>query len=209
MNILENEKDYVHFLIKNELTTNQFLLLYLLYTEKMIKDQHQKLKFTKEGLLYKWNEHGKKLASQNRNNGEGWTVSEIKDIVKKEYAISLDSAYSFDQLILTNKFSDLMIISSSVAFDEILELYPDSIVIKGQTYFLKTGDLDEYASSYSKLMLYSVSKHNQIKEIIKFGKERNMINTNIGKFLNRAVINDLAKKMKEYQINERTNEQEL
>ncbi len=37
MGILDDADAYVEFLTKNRLSTNQFLLLYLLYTEQMFK----------------------------------------------------------------------------------------------------------------------------------------------------------------------------
>ena len=37
MGILDDTDAYVEFLTKNRLSTNQFLLLYLLYTDKCLK----------------------------------------------------------------------------------------------------------------------------------------------------------------------------
>ena len=182
--LLDNPENYVDFLCKNKLKPNQFLLLYLLYTEKMVK-QGVSLKFTKGGLIYKWS-----------NEGAGWTKDEIKDLVTKDYVISLSQDYAFDQLILTSKFVDLMFINGGEAFEELLELYPDTFMVNSTKVFTKTVDLDELEKNYVKAIKNSQSKHEEVKEILTYAIEKNLLNMKIDKFIAGKVWESI-KKIKE------------
>jgi hypothetical protein len=182
--LLDNPENYVDFLCKNKLKPNQFLLLYLLYTEKMVK-QGVSLKFTKGGLIYKWS-----------NEGAGWTKDEIKDLVTKDYVISLSQDYAFDQLILTSKFVDLMFINGGEAFEELLELYPDTFMVNSTKVFTKTVDLEELEKNYVKAIKNSQKKHEEVKEILTYAIEKNLLNMKIDKFIAGKVW-ESVKKMRE------------
>jgi hypothetical protein len=179
--LLDDPENYINFLCKNKLKTNQFLLLYLLYTEKMVK-QGVSLKFTKGGLIYKWS-----------NEGAGWTKDEIRDLVTKEYVISLSDDCAFDQLILTSKFVDLMFINGGEAFEELLQLYPDTFTISGNKIFTKTVDLDEMEKLYIKAIKNSQVKHSEVKEIMTFAIEKNLLNMKIDKFIAGKVWDSIKK----------------
>jgi len=182
--LLDDPVNYVDFLCKNKLKPNQFLLLYLLYTEKMVKSGTT-LKFTKGGLIYKWS-----------NEGAGWTKDEIKDLVTKEYVISLSQDYAYDQLILTSKFVDLMFINGGEAFEELLEMYPDTFMVRENVVFTKTVDLDEYEKLYVKAIKNSQAKHEEVKTLIAYAKEKgNLLNIKLDKFIEGKVW-ETIKKMK-------------
>lgn len=197
MGILDDQNAYVDFLTKNKLSTNQFLLLYLLYTEQMIKSENS-LKFKKVGNIYKW-----------MTEGKGWSIGEIDDLIAKDYVFGIKSlhetpegkklSYSIDQLILTQKFSDLMFINANFAFEEILELYPDTfqIVKDGHTntVFTKSGDLDKVQLNYSKLIKNNILKHEETKQIIIYAKERGLCNYKLENFLTKAVLDSIRKMM--------------
>ena len=193
MGILDDVNAYVDFLTKNKLSTNQFLLLYLLYTEKFVKVD-DKLKYKRIGNIYKWSSEGK-----------GWTKEEIQDLIDKDYVFGIKAlnpkdntlTYFVDQLILTQKFSDLMFINTTFAFEEILEIYPDTFVVNQSTVFTKAGDLDKVALNYSKLIKNSIAKHEEIKQIITYAKERGLCNYKIENFLSKGVIDSIKKMMEE------------
>lgn len=182
--LLDNPENYIDFLCKNKLKTNQFLLLYLLYTEKMVK-HGSTLKFTRGGLIYKWS-----------NEGAGWTKDEIRDLVNKEYVISLSEDFAFDQLILTNKFGDLMFINGGQAFEELLELYPDTFMVNSTKVFTKTVDLEEMEKFYVKAIKHSQNKHQEVKELLLYAVDKNLINMKIDKFISGKVWESI-KKIKE------------
>jgi len=195
--MIEDVSTYTDFLIKQKLSTNQFLLLHILHEESMFREvKTNSLKFKKIGNIYKWSEQGK-----------GWTKEEIEDLIQKDYLFGIKSlqktdrgeeyTYSIDQLLLTQKFSDLMFINSTFAFDEILEVYPDTFLIKDQTVFTKSGDLTKVQENYFKLIKGSIIKHEEIKQIILYAKERGLCNYKIENFLSKGVIDSIKKMMGE------------
>jgi hypothetical protein len=187
MGILEDEKEYVEFLVKNKLSTNQFLLLYLLYTERMCKSKGG-ASYTKAGNLYKWMVEGK-----------GWNNEEIEGLIKLDYVIGFKDGkgYAIDQLILTEKFFDLMFIETEDAFNEILELYPDRMIINNQTTFTKAGDLSKVADNYAKMIRNNLKKHEEMKELIKYAAERGLCKYKIENFLSKGVIDAIKKEIGE------------
>lgn len=196
MGILDDATTYVEFLTKNKISTNQFLLLYLLYTEQMHQN-NDAVKYKKVGNIYKW-----------LNEGLGWSEVEIDDLIKKDYIFGIKSkqsngkvTYSIDQLILTQKFSDLMFINANFAFEEILEVYPDTFQIvkpnETTTVITKSGDLDKVQQNYFKLTKGSIVKHEEIKTIISYAKERGLCTYKLENFLNKGVLDTIKKMMEE------------
>jgi len=187
----------VDFMVKHQLSTNQLLLLQILSEESMFREvKTNSLKFKKIGNIYKWSEQGK-----------GWSKEEIEDLIQKDYLFGIKSlqktdkgeeyTYSIDQLLLTQKFSDLMFINSNFAFDEILEVYPDTFQIQNQTVFTKSGDLTKVQENYFKLIKGSILKHEEIKQIILYAKERGLCNYKIENFLSKGVVDSIKKMMGE------------
>ena len=202
MNILNNVTDYTEFLIKNKITTNQFLLLYLLYTEKMVKDKTGRIGYTQGTCIYKW-----------QAKGSGWNQSEIEDLVSKDYIIAFKKkylngdkdfyGYAIDDIILTNKFNDIMYINTDGLFNEILELYPDTFTINSQIVFTKNGDLDKLSVDYGKLIKNNLKEHDVIKQVISFAKEKGMCNMKLVTFLTKGMIDSIKKLMEESYSNGR------
>lgn len=202
MNILLNCVDYTEFLIKHKLTPNQFLLLYLLYTERLVKSKTGSVGYAMGTCLYKW-----------QDKGSGWSQHEIEDLVKKDYMIAFKKTYevkeqklygyAVDDLILTNKFADIMFINTDEAFEEIVELYPDTFTIQTQTVFTKTGDLDKISDNYNKLIKGSLYEHDVIKQVIVYAKEKGMCNMKLEKFLSKGVVDSIKKMMEESYSNGR------
>jgi hypothetical protein len=190
MGILDNVTEYVNFLTKNKLTCNQFLLLYLLSTEQMVRDSQGSLKYSSSGSIYKW-----------QNEGSGWTINEVEDLESKGYLIPINkSNYSIDQLIITPKFSELFFINSDIAFEEVLDAYPDTITVQGSAFFTKTGDLDKLSSDYKKIIKNSQKKHEEVIELIKFARQKNLINCKLDKFLTKPML-DSIRRMKGEAVN--------
>lgn len=196
MNILTDVTSYVKFLVTHKLSTNQFLLLYLLYTEKMIKVKSGRISYAEGTCIYKW-----------QSKGKGWNQLEIEDLVSKDYIIAFKKSYEIepskkvygyavDDVILTSKFSDIMFIAVDQAFEEILDLYPDTFIIEGPV-FTKTGDLDKLSEIYAKLIKNSVVEHEKMKELIIFAKERNLCKMKLITFLSRGVIDPIKKMMED------------
>jgi hypothetical protein len=191
MDILQNVNGYVGFLIEHKLTTNQFLLLYLLYTESMAKDEKGKLRYTTAGNIYKWHEES-----------TGWTEGEIKDLIAKDFAICTSKEnISIDSLILTSKFSEIMFIEANFAFQEFFDTYPSTVNINGETAFLKGVDLNMLSLLYSKHVNNSATVHKDIMEALRYGIDRGIIKTRIDKFLSSKMWKTIADMMHNDQEN--------
>jgi len=139
--ILDDVNAYVDFLTKNKLSTNQFLLLYLLYTEQMRKTKDA-LMFKRIGNIYKWSEEG-----------TGWSANEIDDLIKKDYVFGIKSKqvdgslnYSIDQLIVTQKFSDLMFINANFALDEFVNGFDSFLdsMDSNNGFVTEQGDIEDW-----------------------------------------------------------------
>jgi hypothetical protein len=199
MDILQNSVDYVNFLIKHKLSTNQFLLLHLLNSEKLIKKKSGTVGFAIGTCIYKW-----------QSNGLGWSQNEIEDLIKKEYVVAFKKhygegkekvyGYTVDDLILTNKFADIMFVNTDEAFEDMLSIYPDTFLINNQTVFTKSGDLDKLSEEYGKLIKNSIHEHDKIKEVILFAKERGLCNMKLDKFISKGVIEPIKKMMEDRPI---------
>lgn len=189
--MIENVNVYTDFLVKNKLSTNQFYLLLLLYQEGMYQSDDG-LKYKTVGNIYKWTKEGK-----------GWSIKEIEELIEKDFIFGIKRlsggvyTYPIDQLILTQKFSDIMFINGNFAFDEILELYPDTFIVNTTTVFSKSGDLNKVQDNYSRLIKGSISKHEEIKKVVLYAKERGLCNYKLENFLSKGVIDSIKKMMGE------------
>lgn len=182
MGILEDETAYVDFLCKHKITTNQFLILYLLYTERMVSSK--KLSYTKTGNIYKYSQEN-----------IGWAREEVEDLIKKEFIVDCNTTADlfFDKLILTEKFSELMFIDNYIAWDELLDEYPEKVIINTGTFFLKAVDPDEWATKYIKIIKRSKKKHEEVIELVKWGVENGKVNMRIDRFILGRVWESLKK----------------
>jgi hypothetical protein len=162
----------------------------------MVKNKKGKVAYDIVGNIYRWQEKGK-----------GWTQAEIEDLVTKEYIIAFKKSYTIegqtiygymmDDLILTNKFAEIMFIDMEAAFEEILELYPDTMQVLSSTVFTKSGDLDKLSDAYHKAIKGNLHEHEKIKLIIAYAKERSLCNMKLDKFLSKGVIDSIKKMMEE------------
>jgi hypothetical protein len=162
----------------------------------MIKSKSGKVSYSEATCLYKW-----------QAKGTGWNQKEIEDLVKNDYVMAFPKTYTIDNqnlygyavddLILTTKFSDIMFVATDEAFQEILELYPDTFNVNGSVVFSKSGDLEKLSDVYSKLIRNSIQLHDKMKEAIVFAKERGLCNMKLEKFLTKGVIDSIFKMMEE------------
>jgi hypothetical protein len=91
------------------------------------------------------------------------------------------------------KFSELMFIDMDMAFEEILEVYPDTIMVQGDSFLTKTGDLEKVAQEYRKIIKGSLKLHEEVKQLIIFAKERKLIKSKLENFLKKPMIDSLRR----------------
>lgn len=153
------ENRYVDFITKHKLTQPQFLLLHLLYKNK--KDLIKKYKQT---------------FPTDDNSMIG--IRALNDLIDRKFVIKTDKGYTLGELFLD------VYIDEYTAGDEIWELYPKFIIIKEVNIPLTTMDKNLFRKIYIDKILYNREEHLEVVKDIQYGKEKQLINLGIDKFLN-------------------------
>lgn len=149
---------YIEFIIEHKLTQEQYLLLQLLYEERvdLIKDYKQAFP----------NESGKMISDYL-----------LKDLFNKEFLVKTTTGFK-----LGDKFYDAFI-DGHKATDEIYDLYPAFINHNGIDIPLIAMDKRVFREIYIKKINGSVKEHNEVKKDIQYAIDNNLIKTGLNKFL--------------------------
>lgn len=161
-----NTEEYINFLIKHDITANQFLLAYLLNMENGAV------------VLYKYMEEG-----------QGWTMEEVDDLVAKGFIFSTNHTksgqddYYLDRYLATSTFKNLVFIECDEAFEEILEMYPTFIIVEGKKYSTKGGPIEKLSKTYNRLIHGNMKTHEKVKEALNYGIDNHLINMGMTKWV--------------------------
>ncbi len=189
---------YVHTLCEMNMTANQFLLCYLLYTDEKIDGKFVR-KTTKENRmanLYKY-------ASSNKAK-IAWTKEEVQDLVDKGYVIdpnyTANKTYP-DHLLISEKFTEKIFIREN-KFEEFWDAYPYLVPNftnpRGPHIKLKVCDYDEVKELYLKRVKTKV-QHKQILEVLEWAVENEKLNVNIKNFVASKQWNAFEQEMEQDQ----------
>lgn len=150
---------YISFIIANDLTQEQYLLLHLLKDRR--KDLIQKYKKaypTEEGSMI--------------------SKSAIKDLVNKGFLIKTGNKFK-----LSKKLLDIFV-TPEVAVDEVYDLYPAFIESdKGVSIPLNSMDKRIFKEIYIPKIMGNVEEHREVLQDIQYGIDNNLIKVGINKFL--------------------------
>lgn len=187
--------EYVDCLNRLKITSNQFLLCYLLFTDQKVETSHNKYAYVKKGTgmanLYKY-------ASQNKP----WTVDEITDLIDKDILIdrNVDNKIYPDYLYISDKFVKEVFIRET-AFKEFWENYPALVPNfnhpNGPKIKLKICDPDELKELYLKKVKTKV-EHEMVMRVLFWAKENNQLNIGIENFVKSSHWRDLNTEMERY-----------
>lgn len=153
------EDSYVPFLINNNLSQSQYLLLHLIYKQKL-------------HLIKKYKEAFP--SGDNNMIGEYFT----KDLFNRGF-LTTKFINNKDVVVVTDKFLNIFL-DKNKATDEIYEIYPNFNINNDN---LKTMDRNIFAKIYGDFIFDSVEEHLEIKKDIEFGIINNIINIDIEKFI--------------------------
>lgn len=159
---------YVDFLVKNELTEHQFLILWLIYT----KDGTNIAKYRKA-----FDQFDTEQILELVDNGWIEDFGVIRDNLR---------TYNINNFLVTPKFTDTVVIDGYEAFDELVAHYPRFLKINNIKTSTMTGGYDDLAEYYNdKVIKSSRSKHEMIMSVVKkLGDNMNRYNiSGIKKFL--------------------------
>ena len=149
---------YVNFLIDNQITERQFLGMYLAYTKRRDLSELYKKKIT----------GGMKIIPKN----------EIPELIKKGF-LKIDEG---GNAVLTDKFKNIFV-DKHIATEEIYEIYPTFIYSNGVQIPLSAMDRNVFANLYEIAIMGSRAEHAEVLLDIQYGKEKELLNIGIEKFL--------------------------
>lgn len=172
--VLDEPKEFVKFLARHRLTSDQFLFMFLIY-----KEEYE--------ALYQYTEQVK-----------GLPPAEINDLVRRGYMINENQRgqYFADGFIITDKFSSEVFSMIDKAAEEFWETYPLAIYVDGKRFSAKTADKADLCDRYNKKIGYSVRKHKKVMEALRYGIQHNLINMGIEKWFRSEQWKQLEEEMK-------------
>ncbi len=149
---------YVNFLIDNQITERQFLALYLIYSKRMDLIELYKKRVT----------NGMKIIPP----------EELPSLIEKGFVkLNVDG-----NAVLTDKFKNIFV-DKHIATEEIYEVYPTFVYSNGVQIPLSAMDRNVFANLYEIAIMGSREEHNEILLDIEYGKEKELLNIGIEKFL--------------------------
>jgi hypothetical protein len=187
---------YVKTLESLKITANQFLLCYLLYTDKKVQEGD------KEFYAFQ----GQAIANLYRyaTKVKTWTTEEIQDLIDKKYLIDnnkTDKKYP-DYLEISDDFKQ-QIFTSETQFEEFWREYPAFIdnfnSMNGPKIKLKVTDPLELEEIYKKTVR-TRAEHDRLMKVLKWSRDNNQLNINIKNFVVSRHWIDLEKEMNKYTI---------
>ena len=150
---------YMSFIIANDLTQEQYLLLHFLKDER--KDLIQKYKKaypTEEGSMI--------------------PRKAIKELVDKEFLIKTEKGFKLSKKLLN------IFVTPEKAVDEIYDLYPSFMLSdKGVDIPLTTMDKRIFKEIYIPKIMGNVEEHREVLQDLQYGIDHNLIKVGINRFV--------------------------
>lgn len=150
---------YINFIIANQITPTQYLLLHLLKESRL-----DLIKRYKEGFP---TEDGTMIPKE-----------EIKELVDKGFIIKDGKKF-----MLAIKVHDLFV-TPEKAVDEIYDIYPAFLESdKGVSIPMNSMDKEVFKNIYIPKIMGNVKEHQEVLKDIEYGLEHNLLRMGINKFL--------------------------
>ena len=178
----------VDFITTHGLTTNQFLLCYSLYVDKIEKRNEQAGSTSLTAKL--------SYVSQ-EITGEGlWSLQDIRKLEAKGFLIdkNFSGQVYTGKLEVTAVFSDDFFINDDL-FEEFFEAYPFATMIDGKSATLKGGIAKEELKSIYQSKI-TLDEHETVVAAVKWGANSGLINMRIDRFLINEMYKDVIKAMR-------------
>ena len=165
----------IQYMIKYQLTADELFLIKLIF--------------------YAQEEHPEYLSMFFSQNQIGYEIIDLlhslqdKGMINKSYKIpEKGSVFNPRDVELNKRALDSLLQHSQDMGMELFNEYPPFIIINGKTFSLRNiaknyKSFDDFCWDYGKNIKFNQEKHNQILELVKYGKENNLINSGICDFI--------------------------
>lgn len=175
---------YLRFIIKNNLTQAQYLLLHLVYHERV-----DLIKEFKEAFPTNNPKEDTTMI------GEYW----VKDLINRDFLVTNAKG----GLEIGMKFK-IAFIDKYTACEEIYAIYPTHFKKDGVQIPLGAMDRNVFANLYDIAIMSSIQEHLEVVEDIKYAIKHDILNIGIEKFIKSKYWLAIRPKRKENLIKERT-----
>lgn len=195
--MLENVKQFTDFLLKWDITPNQFFLCWLLFWDH---HEYEDRKLTKGGKRMNPND---KSAAVNlyryAKKGKSWNKQEISDLQDKGLIAPTNDKkrYVIDSQQVTQKFIDAVLVNRERE-DEFWESYPSWVQNFNNPSKpdipLKSCDQDKIKTLYRSLVR-TKARHERVMEILNWAKRHEKIKMSIANFVKSRMWEQLEELM--------------
>ena len=165
----------IQFMIKYQLTPDEFFLMKLIFFAQEGQDKY---------ISQFANECGFEKPIR-----EILTSLQNKGVINKSYVIPQAGEVFNPQDVDFNKnvLNQFFQHSQDLGM-ELFEAYPPFTIINGKTFSLRNisknfKDLDDMCWQYGKMIKFNQQKHEEIMELLEFGKDNNLIHSGISDFI--------------------------
>lgn len=166
-----NVERYLNFIVKNKLTQQQFLFLFLLKLKEV--DQPKAVELIK---LYK-------NAFPSEKDDRFLSKELMDDIVRRGYVIrEVEGRTDFNNYTLGTKFANIFV-NEYEAGNEFWDKYPPMISSAGQTFPMKLMDKNEFRKLYWKAINGNKQEHEEVIKDLDYAIEKSLIRGKIENFL--------------------------
>jgi hypothetical protein len=149
---------YINFLIENDITPTQFIVLTLLYEKEIKQIKRYKEAFTDgKGILPK---------------------DQIENLVMRDFLVKTPKGYK-----LGKEFTKIFV-TSEKAVDEVYKAYPPFMTSdKGVPIPLTAMDREVFKQIYIPKIMGSLDEHKEVIEDLKYAVDNDLIKVGINKFV--------------------------
>lgn len=164
---------YVEFLCDNDITANEFLILWLVHT----KDTESIKKY--------------------KQAKGAFAVVDIEHLISLNFItnFSMDGSYDIFSMMVTDKFTKRVVIDEDDAYEELQTVYPAWIEVKGTKYPTIKGDPMVVAKDYFKAHKGNRLAHKRIMDITRMYYANRPVTGNIHDYILNRRWNLLEKEL--------------
>lgn len=165
----------IQYMIKYQLTADELLLIKLIFYAQDGHPEYLSMFFSQNQLGYEIIDLLQSLQD--------------KGMINKSYKIPVKgTVFNPLDVDLNKRALDSLLQHSQDMGMELFQEYPPFIVINGKTFSLRNiaknyKSFDDFCWDYGKTIKFNRSEHERILELVRYGKENNLINSGICDFV--------------------------